>query len=116
MDALEDALLILDENVLYECLPPSSRRLINQAVFVSLTVIDPDTIDAQRTPLYDTMAELVDETRQTTEAVLATRNKARRPADKDESAQNDHDPEFRGRGSYFEQMAERAGFEPAMES
>jgi hypothetical protein len=45
MEALDNALLLLDaEQVIYETLPPSSRRLVNQAIFVALIVCDPDTI------------------------------------------------------------------------
>jgi hypothetical protein len=50
---------LLDDNrVLYETLPNSSRRLVNQAIFLTLTVRDPDIIQTQRTPLYDDIARL----------------------------------------------------------
>jgi hypothetical protein len=113
MDALDDALLLLDETVIYEQLPDSSRRLVNQAVFGSLIVIDPDTIYAQRTPLYDEIDQLSQQLRDT--APPAARQHPKTPRYGDENAQNDHDPDFRGRGSYIMPMAERAGFEPAME-
>src|ERR1039458_1456125 len=50
--------------------------------------------------------------------VAATRpesSSSPRPKHTKRSPQNDHDPDFRGRGSYFEQMAEREGFEPSDE-
>jgi hypothetical protein len=52
MAALDDALLLLNETkIIYEVLPANIRRLVNQAVFVALTVRDADIVDAQRTPL-----------------------------------------------------------------
>jgi hypothetical protein len=52
MAALDDALLLLNETkIIYEVLPANIRRLVNQAVFVALTVRDADTVDAQGTPL-----------------------------------------------------------------
>jgi len=56
MAALDDALLLLDATtIIYEALPVSVRRLVNQAVFLALTVRDPDTIEATRTPLYEAL-------------------------------------------------------------
>jgi site-specific DNA recombinase len=116
MAALEDALILLDDaRVIYEALPNSVRRLVNLAVFLALIVHDPDTIEAQRTPLYDALARLAQDLR---EAEKAPQNGQKRPKagkNKDFGPKNDPDPDFRGRGSYIEQMAERAGFEPAME-
>jgi hypothetical protein len=118
MGALDDALLLLDNTiVIYETLPHSSRRLINQAIFLVLIVRDPDTIHAQRTPLYHEIALLVQDLAptETTPQTAAKRGGTRQPTARAARPQNDLDPDFRGRGSYIEQMAERAGFEPAME-
>jgi len=108
MGALEDALILLDENiVLYEALPSSSRRLVNQAIYLALIVRDPETIEAQRTPLYDAIASLVVELRSAEKAPKAATNCHRTTENKAElPSQDDHDPENRGRGSYFEQMAQ----------
>ncbi len=112
MDALEDALLLVDATtVIYERLPHSSRRLVNQAIFLMLIVSDPDTVEAKRTKLYDELATVV----RALQAAENSQKPAIRPQNKDESPQNDHDPDFRGRGSYFKQMAERGGFEPPNE-
>jgi site-specific DNA recombinase len=106
MDALEDALLLVDATtVIYEQLPHSSRRLVNQAVFLMLVVSDPDTIKATRTTFYDQLAQVVRE-------LQAAENSQTQPTaakNKGEGVQNDHDPDFRGRGSYIDQMAESEG-------
>jgi site-specific DNA recombinase len=115
MGALEDALTLLDDaTVIYETLPHATRRMVNQALFVALIVRDPDSIEAQRAPAYQAIALLA---QALDPAVQASQAAPRRPTARQRRAkgQNDHDPDFRGRGSYIDQMAERAGFEPAME-
>ncbi|HEX5852527.1 MAG TPA: recombinase family protein, partial [Solirubrobacteraceae bacterium] len=59
--ALDDALAILDEHVIYEALPASARRLVNQAVFLAIVVSDPDNVQAQLTPLFETIKQLIQE-------------------------------------------------------
>ncbi len=112
MAALDDALAILDEHVIYDTLPESARRLVNQAVFLAIVVSDPDNVQAQLTPLYETIAQLIQELRETKERPK-TRQKPRTPGDKTGSSQNDRDPDFRGRGSYIGRMAGATGLEPA---
>jgi hypothetical protein len=116
MGALEDALILLEEDIaLYEALPTSSRRLVNQAIYLALIVRDPETIEAQRTPLYDAIVRLTEELQQARQAPATATSRPKIPGNKAKSPQDDHGPESRGRGSYIAQMAERAGFEPAME-
>ncbi len=116
MAALKDALLLLDETkIIYEALPNNVHRLVNQAVFVALTVRDPDTIDAQRTPFYEALHQLAQALQEAHETPQTGQKRLRTTENKTIRPQHDHDPDFRGRGSYIEQMAERAGFEPAME-
>jgi hypothetical protein len=113
--ALADALTLLDaRRVTYHLASPGTRRLINQAIFGRLTIHDPDTIEAERTPLYQAIAQL---TRDLEEAPQTGHNPQKRPQSRQDKscAQDDHDPLLGGRGSYIAQMAERAGFEPAME-
>lgn len=112
MGALEDALVLLDERtVIYETLENSVRRLVNQAIFLALTVRDPDTIEAKLTPLYEAIARVLaaleaENTAQTTPRGPKTpRNGTRYP-------QNDPNPDFRGRGSYFVKLAGATGLEP----
>ncbi len=112
MAALDDALAILDEHVIYEDLPASARRLVNQAVFLAIVVSDPDNVQAQLTPLFETIAQLIQELRETKERPK-TRQKPRTPGNKTGSPQNDRDPDFRGRGSYIGRMAGATGLEPA---
>ena len=110
MAALDDALIILDDHVIYETLPHSARRLVNQAIFLTLTVRDPDTIKAKRTPVYDEIARLA---RNLQDRPRRRRQTApKRPEDAQEQDPTPPErprPHFRGRGSYIDQMAERAG-------
>ncbi len=107
MGALEDALTLLDaRRVVYGTLPDQARRLVNQAIFLALIVRGPDTIQAQLTPLYDELARLV---LQTQEAPHMAPKRPRSPQNKAHHPQNDPDPDFRGRGSYIEQMAGSGG-------
>ena len=114
--ALDDALILLDDrHVIYEDLPNSHRRLVNLAVFLALIVHDPDSIEAQRTPFYDELARFAQSLREAEKAPQRAAKRPRTAQNKGFGPKNDPDPEFRGRGSYIERMAERAGFEPAME-
>jgi hypothetical protein len=76
-------------------------------------VIDPDNIQAQRTPLYDTIEILVQELRNARETAQTTQKRPRKPRSKARRPQDDHDPEIRGRGSYISSMAGATGLEPA---
>jgi site-specific DNA recombinase len=113
MQALDDALALLDDNhVLYESLNPICRRLTNQAIFLRLTIIDPDTIEAELTPLYDQIAQLV----QGQDAKKPAQDGQKRPRNaknKGKSPQNDRDPASRGQGSYNDNLAGTTGLEPA---
>jgi hypothetical protein len=100
----------------YEELPKSTRRLVNQAVFLALIVSDPDGIQAQLTPLYETVAQLTQELRHAKEAAQTAQKQPRTPQTKPGRPQDDLDPEIRGRGSYINSMAERARFELAIRS
>jgi site-specific DNA recombinase len=113
MQALDDALALLDKRqILYAALNPTCRRLVNQAVFVRIVIVDPDTVVTERTPAFEAIA-LLSEPCQTTSRRPSN---GRQRTDKARiSPEDDHDPEIRGRGSYVQRMAERAGFEPAME-
>jgi hypothetical protein len=84
-------------------------------VFVALIVCDPDTIRGERTPLYEALAKLNRALQQGQKTPQASPKRPRTPQDKAPRRQNDPDPFSGGRSSYIGQMAERAGFEPAME-
>jgi site-specific DNA recombinase len=115
MDALDNALLLLDdEHVLYETLPQSLRRMVNQAVFVALVVCDPETIQAKHAPLYEALASLNRALQQPKNTPHKAAKRRRTPQNKTRP-QIEPDPFSGGRGPYIEHMAERAGFEPAME-
>jgi hypothetical protein len=107
--ALADALTLLDaRRVTYHLASPGTRRLINQAIFGRLTIHDPDTIEAERTPLYQAIAQL---TRDLEEAPQTGHNPQKRPQSRQDKscAQDDHDPLLGGRGSYIAQMAGSSG-------
>jgi hypothetical protein len=109
MAALDDALTILDDKVIYEFLPESARRLVNQAVFLALVVPDPDNIQAQLTPLFETIARLVQELRETKERPQTGQKRPRTLKNRTGSPQNSNDPDFWGRGSYKGQLAGTTG-------
>jgi hypothetical protein len=88
---------------------------LNLAVFLALIVHDPDTVEAKRAPFYEELARVVHSLREAQETAQKTTNRPQTAQNKDFGPENDPDPDFRGRGSYIERMAERAGFEPAME-
>jgi site-specific DNA recombinase len=113
MAALDDALVILSDKIIYDELPKSTRRLVNQAVFLALVVIGPDNIQAERTPLYDTIKLLIQELRHAREAAQTGQKRPRKPRSQAGHPQDDHDPEIRGRGSYISSMAGATGLEPA---
>jgi site-specific DNA recombinase len=114
MAALDDALLLLDATkVIYEALPDSCRRLVNQAVFLALIVHDPDNIEARRTPFYEALHRLAQDLREAKETHQGGQNRPRAPQEKTGRPQDDHDPDFRGRGSYIGHMAGATGLEPA---
>ena len=116
MQALKDALSLVNQDHLrYLTANATERRLINQAIFHRLTITSTDEVEAEPTPPYAELARLARDlapatgaTSQNGKPTKTGRNKTRR------SPQKDHDPISWGRGSYIEQMAERAGFEPAM--
>ena len=118
MGDLDDALLLLDaKRVIYETLPHNSRRLVNQAIFLALIVHDPNTVEAQRTPLYEAIALVVRALQEADDAPQTAPNRpmSRQGAGIGRGPEKDPDPVFRGRGSYIEQMAEGEGFEPSSE-
>jgi site-specific DNA recombinase len=102
--ALSDALLLIDEGLVpYTSGSSTEKRLINLAIFVMLLVSESGDIETRPTPLY---AELVPLARKLgRDAAQSAGNRA----------QKGRSPDFRGHGLKTTQMAERAGFEPAME-
>jgi hypothetical protein len=113
MAALDDALAILDDKVVYDELPQSARRLVNQAVFLALIVSEPDNIQAQLTPLFETVALLIQELRLAKESAQNGQKWPRTAKNKIGSPQDDRDPDFRGRGSYIGRMAGATGVDAA---
>jgi hypothetical protein len=114
MAALDDALAILDDKILYNELPQTARRLVNQAVFLALIVSEPDNIQAQLTPLFETIALLIQELSLAKETAAQNGQKWPKTAkNKNGSPQDDRDPDFRGRGSYIGRMAGATGVDAA---
>ena len=112
--ALEDALALIDlATAPYLTADPLERRLINLAIYLMLLVSHPDTIEAKPTALY---AQLVPLARELAQKAAQERQKQPQTAQSPGTRpKNGRGPGFRGRGSQSLQMAERAGFEPAME-
>jgi hypothetical protein len=110
MQVLDDALALLDDNhVLYETLNTICRRLVNQALFHCFMVLDPDTVQAERTTLYDHIAQLAQDLQEAKKAPEKAANRPRTARNKARSPQDDHDPFSRGRGSYENNMAGLTG-------
>jgi site-specific DNA recombinase len=111
--ALEEALCLLDRaHVDYAQQPPNVKRLVNQAIYDKLIVEGPDEIDVEHTPFYADAIRYA--RRPKSVARPAAKTSATRNRAVPQSKKNP-DPLFRGRGSHIDRMAERAGFEPAME-
>jgi hypothetical protein len=89
---------------------PLERWLINLAIYLMLLVSHPDTIEAKPTALYAQLVALARQLAQ--EAAQERPQPGQSPGNR---PQDDRSPVFRGSGSQLVQMAERAGFEPAME-
>lgn len=107
MQALDDALVLLDDRqIIYEALNHTCRRLANQAVFLRLVIIDPDTVVVERTPVYEAIAQVV---AADTDARARTRRKSTRAAATRQSSKENPDPDSQGRGSYVVAMAELTG-------
>jgi site-specific DNA recombinase len=114
MGALDDALLLLDNRrVIYETLPHHSRRLVNQAIFLALIVHDPDTVEAQRTSLYEAIARIVEILQQAEQAPQTTPTRPRARQRTGTRPEKNPDPISWGRGSYKSKMAGATGLEPA---
>jgi site-specific DNA recombinase len=102
--AIADALALIDaETVPYLAGNDTEKRLINLAIYRLLFVSDPDQVQGKRTPTY---AQLVP---------LARKLARLEPPCAQEGRTRNRGPLSQGRGSQYLQMAERAGFEPAME-
>ncbi len=107
--ALDDALLLIDTRLApYLSGSPTERRLINLAIYVELLVSGTDTVRAKATPLYARLVPLARQLAPDTSQAGPAQIQRQRP-------KNGRSPAIRGYGSKYMQMAERAGFEPAME-
>jgi site-specific DNA recombinase len=112
--ALTDALALIDlATAPYLTANPLERRLINLAVYLMLLVYHRDSIEANPTEFYARLVALARKLAQ--EAAQNRQKRPQAPKDPGNRPQNDRDPVLRGRSSQYMQMAERAGFEPAME-
>jgi hypothetical protein len=112
--ALADALALIDlATVPYLTANPLERRLVNLAIYLMLLVSHPDTIEAQPTAFYAQLTTLARQLAQ--EAAQEGRKPPHKAQSQEPRSQNERGPGSWGRGSQSMQMAERAGFEPAME-
>jgi site-specific DNA recombinase len=104
MQALDDALVLIDRATApYLTASSTERRLINLAIYVMLLVFhNSDTVEGKPN---DVIAQLL--------SLGHSLGQERARAER--AAKANRDPLSLGRGSQLEQMAERAGFEPAME-
>ncbi|MGH2911952.1 MAG: recombinase family protein [Solirubrobacteraceae bacterium] len=107
-DALKEALALLtDTDIRYEQATPHTRRLLNQALFKALLVLDGEVSEAEPTPWVA--------------AIRALALPAARPAQLAHNAaqtsrgrrRNDHDPLSGAVGLHKTNLVRRAGLEPA---
>jgi site-specific DNA recombinase len=112
--ALADALVLIDLGTApYLTASPLEQRLINLAIYRALFVYHPTTIKGKPTDFYARLVALARQLAQ--EAPQDAPKQPTVPQNVRKRPQNERGPVFRGRGSQSVQMAERAGFEPAME-
>ena len=115
--AFDEAVALLeDAHVSYAQRPSGTKRLINQAIYDQLIVHDADTIEGRYTPLYAELARYAGTKSANAPGARQAAKAAQKAATAQPSSKKNPDPFSRGQGSYVERMAERAGFEPAMES
>ncbi len=111
MEALDDALALASEHLPYASLPPTARKLLNQATHLRIAPVQHPyaprrcRIHGQRAPLYVEADLLVGKTPQ--ELVGATPGKA-----DGRRAKTTQAPIPRGLSSDENKMAEGEGFEP----
>ena len=118
MEALDDALALASEHLPYATLPPTARKLLNQATHERIAPVitdDPDDrracrIHGQRNPLYVEADLIVGKTPPELDhqAAEPAHNGHRRP-------QTAQAPTSRGLGSDETRMAEGVGFEPTVD-
>ena len=107
--ALDDALTLIDERrAPYIGGSSTERRLINLAIYEMLLVSLTGEIEARPTALYGQLVPLARKLAREQGQAGRARSRGTRP-------ENGRDPVVRGHGLKYMQMAERAGFEPAME-
>jgi site-specific DNA recombinase len=107
---IADALLLIDQcRAPYIGGTPTEKRLINLAVYTMLLVSAEGNVHAKPTTFY---AQLVPTARQLAREAAQDGHSVQNPGSR---RQNGRSPVFRGHGLKKQQMAERAGFEPAME-
>ncbi len=116
MRALDEALSLVDQASLpYLMASPTQRRLLNQALYEQLLIEDnsgTEGVDAKQHPLYELLAPVARDLADSRPKPQSGRIQANRARN---HPRKEHDPTLAGSCSHFEQMAERAGFEPAME-
>ena len=116
-EALDLALALVDGHVLWDELDDNAKRLMTQAIFERLVPTPDDNVIAERTVLYEEIArlnaDLASGGHETARQIREAWASAANGQDSAPRPEKDHDPDFRGHGSYFDQMAGASGFEPA---
>jgi site-specific DNA recombinase len=115
MQALDEALALVDGRLVYDELPAHERRLLNLALFDDFVIEEQDgglQIEPEREQTYVVLRQFAD-------LVMADGKPTSRPTNAPMAAGRGPDanagPVFLGQGSHKDKLAERAGFEPAME-
>ncbi len=106
MQALDEALTLLtDPQIAYTQATPHTQRLLNQALFEALLILDDWVVESEQTPWVTALHRL---------AQTATRPSpnGQDGAEPQQAPQNDHDPQKGGRGLNDYKMVRPSGLEP----
>jgi repressor LexA len=106
MQALDEALTLLtDTQIAYAQATPHTRRLLNQALFAALLILDDWVVESEQTPWVAALHRL---------AQTATRPSpgGQGSAEPQQTRQNDRDPHKGGRGLNDYKLVRPSGLEP----
>jgi site-specific DNA recombinase len=102
LEVLEEALELLSQPQLrYRQAPAHVRRLLNQALFEKIFILEEWASGAELQPWVEQV-----------QALARSLSRPQRGEESLQGAGNDHGPLFGGHGSYFVQMVRRRGLEP----
>jgi hypothetical protein len=110
--ALDEALRLLDKpGAAYQRATPTIRRMLNQAIFEQLHILDGEVIQAAPTPLVQALESLARPQRRPRRPQAAGKS-LRTAIRAEQEARNDRDLLNGGHGLHNDQMVRPSGLEP----